>query len=278
VELSYCPRCRASIVPGLQYCYQCGSDLQQVAATARAIELAPGWEAPPRPPVPIATEGPAVAQLDPLERRRAMEAYTTGLKHLGHGRAKSARVHIERAVSLAPGEPHFARALAEAGSRRPVSSRAAGVGLSRLASPARKTGALALDLLLYLLLAAGAAALLDAAWPDAQTSREEDVEAVVAASVVLALYIGYFWAGFALGQTAGGKAAGCRVVEKWNLGRPGPWRGLVRAAASLVSWPLLFAGWLWGIWDAEGQTWHDKIAGTYVLDARSRADLGNRAP
>jgi uncharacterized RDD family membrane protein YckC len=85
---------------------------------------------------------------------------------------------------------------------------------------------------------------------------------------VLGLYLLYFWAGFALGQTIGGKAAGCRVVEMWTLRRPGWARGFVRAAASLLSWPLFFAGWLWGIWDPAHQTWHDKIAGTYVLDAR----------
>jgi uncharacterized RDD family membrane protein YckC len=239
------------------------------AETARALEAAPEWQAPPRPPVPFATEGPTVAQLGQLEQRRALDAYTTGVKHLGHGRQASARVHLERAASLAPGEARFARSLAEAGSESPAAAGAARIDAARLASAGRRTGALALDLLLYFLLATGAAAILDASWPDAQTSREEDVEAVVAASVVLALYLGYFWAGFAIGQTVGGKVAGCRVVEKWSLRRPGPWRGLLRAAATLVSWPLLFAGWLWGIWDAEGQTWHDKIAGTYVLDARS---------
>ena len=37
----------------------------------------------------------------------------------------------------------------------------------------------------------------------------------------------------------------------------------------LVFWPLGFMNFLWPLWDAKRQAWHDKIAGTVVVDAPS---------
>jgi uncharacterized RDD family membrane protein YckC len=207
--------------------------------------------------------------VDALTQERALGAYRVGLKHLGHGRRESARLHLSRAASLAPGEPRIARSCSTA-EIEPGQAPGAAVPVrpEELATPGRRTGALAVDLLIFFVLAGIASAILNAALPEAETSRDEDIESVVTAGTVLGLYLLYFWAGFAFGQTIGGRAAGCRVVEMWMLSRPGWGRGLVRAAASLLSWPLFFAGWLWAIWDPAHQTWHDKIAGTYVLDAR----------
>ena len=40
-----------------------------------------------------------------------------------------------------------------------------------------------------------------------------------------------------------------------------------RAAMKLVSGAVLGLGYLWMLWDAEKQTWHDKVAKTYVVKA-----------
>ena len=41
--------------------------------------------------------------------------------------------------------------------------------------------------------------------------------------------------------------------------------GLVRGLASILSAAAAGLGWLWILWDAERQAWHDKIAGTVVV-------------
>jgi uncharacterized RDD family membrane protein YckC len=40
-----------------------------------------------------------------------------------------------------------------------------------------------------------------------------------------------------------------------------------RAGMKLVSCAALGLGYLWMLWDAEKQTWHDKVAKTYVVRA-----------
>ncbi len=40
---------------------------------------------------------------------------------------------------------------------------------------------------------------------------------------------------------------------------------LVRGLASVFSFAALGIGCLWMLYDTERQTWHDKIAGTYVV-------------
>jgi len=44
-------------------------------------------------------------------------------------------------------------------------------------------------------------------------------------------------------------------------------RAFGRFAMSLVSGLVLLLGYLWMIWDSEKQTWHDKVARTYVVPA-----------
>jgi uncharacterized RDD family membrane protein YckC len=69
------------------------------------------------------------------------------------------------------------------------------------------------------------------------------------------------------GQTIGKRVAGVRIV---NL-QGGPistgqaWgRALFKA---FFSDKLFYLGYLWMLWDARKQTWHDKVASTFVLDA-----------
>ena len=66
------------------------------------------------------------------------------------------------------------------------------------------------------------------------------------------------------GTTIGGIICNLRVVrvdgQRLRLGD-----AVVRGLAAVLSVMIFFLGFLWMIWDPEKQTWHDKIAGTYVV-------------
>ena len=64
--------------------------------------------------------------------------------------------------------------------------------------------------------------------------------------------------------TVGGIICGLRVVR--TDGKPLAFTdALVRGLASILSAAAAGLGWLWILWDAERQAWHDKIAGTVVV-------------
>ena len=66
------------------------------------------------------------------------------------------------------------------------------------------------------------------------------------------------------GQTIGKKAMGIRVVS--TGGSPVPvGTAFVRCLMKVVSGMVLFLGYLWMLWDPNKQTWHDKVAQTYVI-------------
>jgi uncharacterized RDD family membrane protein YckC len=71
------------------------------------------------------------------------------------------------------------------------------------------------------------------------------------------------------GQTPGDAALGIRVVDlRDGTGGPiGYGRAAIRWLMSIVSFVAIFIGFLWMIWDAEKQTWHDKVAGSVVIPA-----------
>jgi uncharacterized RDD family membrane protein YckC len=77
-------------------------------------------------------------------------------------------------------------------------------------------------------------------------------------------YFAYFWTQH-YGQTLGQKIAGVRVVRldglPMNVGT-----SIVRVFGYYFN-GFLFLGWLWPLWDAQRQGWHDKIAGTVVVQA-----------
>jgi uncharacterized RDD family membrane protein YckC len=68
------------------------------------------------------------------------------------------------------------------------------------------------------------------------------------------------------GYTVGKKVVGIRVVptsgHEVNL-----LKAFIRAVAQILSTLPLFLGYLWMLWDDKSQTWHDKIADTYVVEA-----------
>lgn len=68
------------------------------------------------------------------------------------------------------------------------------------------------------------------------------------------------------GQTIGKLAMGIRVVTA--DGQPVPvGLAFARAGMKIVSGVALGLGYLWMLWDPNKQTWHDKVAKTYVVRA-----------
>ena len=86
-----------------------------------------------------------------------------------------------------------------------------------------------------------------------------------AAGISIALFLAYctaFWAW--KGTSVGGIICNLRLVRADGQ----PLRfvdALVRGLSSLFSFVALGLGYLWMLRDPESQTWHDKIAGTYVV-------------
>jgi uncharacterized RDD family membrane protein YckC len=79
------------------------------------------------------------------------------------------------------------------------------------------------------------------------------------------VFLGYrfaFWAWKS--TTVGGIICQLRVT-RLDGSRVGPAEALVRSLASIFSIAIAGIGCLWMLRDAEQQTWHDKIAGTFVV-------------
>lgn len=71
----------------------------------------------------------------------------------------------------------------------------------------------------------------------------------------------------ATGQTVGKKALGIRTVDI-NTGMPiGTGRAIGRYFAYFVSGIVCYLGFLWPLWDARRQAWHDKMLSTRVVRA-----------
>ena len=69
------------------------------------------------------------------------------------------------------------------------------------------------------------------------------------------------WGGYTIGK----KIMGIRVVsiDRKPIGLV---EAFVRSISKILSY-FLFLGFLWMLWDNKSQTWHDKIADTYVVEA-----------
>ncbi len=78
------------------------------------------------------------------------------------------------------------------------------------------------------------------------------------------------WLGYHLvfwmwrGTTLGGIALGLKI-ERMNGEELTFGVVLVRALASIISFVCLGFGFFWASWDADRQSWHDKIAGTVIV-------------
>ncbi len=109
----------------------------------------------------------------------------------------------------------------------------------------------------------------------AMTSMEEETAIIV---IILASLIAVFWAVIAStlyfammwsrsGQTLGKKWLGIKIVTAdWTP--PSFWRAVGRAVIGYWLSDLVFGlGFLWMLWDDYQQCWHDKLFGTYVIEA-----------
>ena len=76
--------------------------------------------------------------------------------------------------------------------------------------------------------------------------------------------LGAHWIFNSVGWSPGKLMMGLRIVNAEGTA-PGAARGFARTAGTIVSSLPLYLGYLWAAWDGRTQTWHDKIAGTYVV-------------
>jgi len=68
------------------------------------------------------------------------------------------------------------------------------------------------------------------------------------------------------GYTVGKKIMGIRVVT--TAGKQLDWvKSFVRAVSKILSGIPFGLGYFWMRWDKKSQTWHDKIADTFVVEA-----------
>ena len=91
-----------------------------------------------------------------------------------------------------------------------------------------------------------------------------DTFIVVAAAILsLVYYVGY-WS--TSGQTLGKTMLGLKVVDR--TGSPlSTGQAILRYLGYLISAALFSLGFIWIAFDQKRQGWHDKIAGTYVVEA-----------
>lgn len=89
---------------------------------------------------------------------------------------------------------------------------------------------------------------------------------VVFLSLIAAvLYYAMMWS--RTGQTLGKKWLGIKVVTADGV-PPSFWRAVGRAVIGYPVSSFLFdLGFLWMLWDDQSQCWHDKLFGTYVVEA-----------
>lgn len=66
------------------------------------------------------------------------------------------------------------------------------------------------------------------------------------------------------GKTIGKMLMGIRLINDEG-GDVGIWDAFLRWFGYFISAAVMLAGFFWAIFDSEGQAWHDKIAGTYVV-------------
>jgi uncharacterized RDD family membrane protein YckC len=66
------------------------------------------------------------------------------------------------------------------------------------------------------------------------------------------------------GRTVGKKVMGIRVLSTQG-GPVKPTEAFIRALGKVLSSVVFLLGYFWMLWDAHSQTWHDKLADTFVV-------------
>jgi len=93
----------------------------------------------------------------------------------------------------------------------------------------------------------------------------EEILGIGIGFIVGILYNWYFWTR-RNGQTIGKGMLGIRVVSTDGSGVSDV-QAIIRYIGYYISTFVLLLGWLWAIVDGNNQTLHDKLAGTYVVQA-----------
>ena len=85
--------------------------------------------------------------------------------------------------------------------------------------------------------------------------------------LVIALLAGGLVVGFwrYCGATPGKLAVGIKIIDASTGGAPSTGRLVIRLLCYLLSAAPLYLGFLWAVIDRRKQAWHDKIAGTVVI-------------
>ena len=99
-----------------------------------------------------------------------------------------------------------------------------------------------------------------------------EIEALLSARGLVvsqvALTTAYRWLWNSLGWSPGKRMLGLRVIDARGT-RPGWQRGLRRAAFAVLSDLPLWLGYGVAALDSERRTWHDRLAGTWVVRAKA---------
>lgn len=91
------------------------------------------------------------------------------------------------------------------------------------------------------------------------------VAGIVCAVLAFFLYFFLYVRGVAkTGQTWGRRALGIKVVDAATGAPPGWGKAIGRSLFTYFS-GFLMLGYLWMLWDSNRQTWHDKVASTFVV-------------
>lgn len=85
------------------------------------------------------------------------------------------------------------------------------------------------------------------------------------------LYYWYFWTRNN-GQTPGKSIMKIRVIKKDGTPITDA-DAIVRGIGYSISGAVFGLGFLWALWDDQRQTWHDKLASTYVVKADSEVTV-----
>jgi uncharacterized RDD family membrane protein YckC len=141
-------------------------------------------------------------------------------------------------------------------------------GMTTMEAALRRWAARAVDTFLLLAIAVGVILVTGQANQLSRSSGTMDVLANVAILLIIAIWVTYSVVLTALnGQTLGKMLLGIRVVGP-DGGPPGWGRALLRELVGRGVEEGICAlgtlGLFWMLWDAEQQTWHDKIGGTHV--------------
>ena len=67
------------------------------------------------------------------------------------------------------------------------------------------------------------------------------------------------------GLTVGKKVVGIRVITTSGGGLD-ILHAFIRSISKILSGAVFLLGYLWMLWDKDSQTWHDKLAGSYVVE------------